>query len=89
MVAIAFFVPFTLMLAVHHFLGLSDALMAAPPPGQPDSFLYNITMVGAFYFGVAGYVFHVLALSKSTPGWIFFKLVLLVVIWAVLIWAMP
>lgn len=88
-VAIVFFVPFSLMLVLHRFLGLSDALMAAPAPGQPDSFLYNIMMVGAFYFGVAGYIFHVLALSRKEPRWVFVKLALLVVIWAMLISAMP
>ena len=88
-VSVASFIPFVLMLALHRFLGLSDALMAAPAPGQPNSFLYNIMMVGAFYFGVAGYIFHVTALSKKTPGWVFLKLALLVVIWAVLISALP
>ena len=48
--AFAFFVPFAAMLTIHRMLGLSDAFMVAPAPGQPHSMLYNLLMILAFYF---------------------------------------
>jgi hypothetical protein len=50
------FVPFLLMLIVHRLLGLSDAFLAAPKPGEPYWPVYNLVMVFAFWFGFMGYV---------------------------------
>jgi len=75
------------MLMAHRMLGLSDAMMVAPTPGQPHSLLYNIIMVLAFYGGVAGYTFHVTAVADRSTLWISGKLLLLVVLWAGFIWA--
>lgn len=87
MFAFAAFVPFAAMLTVHRILGLSDAMMVAPAPGQPHSLLYNMLMVLAFYAGIGGYVLHIaLVADRSTP-WISAKLFLLAVLWAALLWA--
>jgi hypothetical protein len=86
--AFAFFVPFAAMLAVHRMLGLSDALMVAPAPGQPHSMLYNMLMILAFYFGVGGYILHVAVIAERSPIWVVVKCALLVVMWAGIIWAL-
>lgn len=83
--ALAFLLPFALMLAIHRYLGLSDAMMVAPAPGQPHSILYNILMIGTFWFGVGGYLTHVFHIAERTPIWLFIKLALLAVFWAALI----
>ncbi|MCC9607796.1 hypothetical protein LOC68_03295 [Blastopirellula sp. JC732] len=87
--ALAFFLPFALMLAIHRYLGLSDAMMVAPAPGQPHSILYNILMIGTFWFGVGGYLLHVLLIADRTPIWLFIKLALLAASWALLILMVP
>ncbi len=85
--AFAAFVPFATMLTVHRILGLSDAMMVAPAPGQPHSLLYNMLMVLAFYGGVGGYILHVALIADRTTPWISAKLLLLAVAWAGFIWA--
>jgi hypothetical protein len=88
-IALAFFLPLALMLAIHRYLGLSDAMMVAPAPGQPHSILYNILLIGTFWFGVAGYLLHVLLIADRTPIWLFIKIALLAFFWAVLILMVP
>jgi hypothetical protein len=87
MFAFAAFVPFAAMLVAHRILGLSDAMMVAPTPGQPHSLLYNMIMVLVFYGGVAGYILHVTTVADRSALWISGKLLLLVVLWAGFIWA--
>jgi len=88
-IALAFFLPFALMFTIHRYLGLSDAMMVAPVPGQPHSILYNILMIGTFWFGVGGYLLHVLFVADRTPIWLFIKLTLLAAFWAALILMVP
>lgn len=88
-VAFVFLLPFASMLAIHRYLGLSDAMMVAPAPGQPHSILYNMFMIGVFWFGVGGYILHVLIIADRAPNWVFVKLALLAAMWAALILAMP
>jgi len=85
--AFAAFVPFATMLTIHRMLGLSDAMMVAPSPGQPHSLLYNMLMVLAFYGGVGGYILHVALIADRSTPWISGKLLLLVGLWAGFIWA--
>ena len=86
--AFAFFVPFAAMLTTHRALGLSDAMMVAPAPGEPHSMLYNMLMILTFYFGVGGYILHVAVIAERSPIWIVGKCALLVVLWAGMIWAL-
>ncbi len=88
-VAFVFFLPFASMLAIHRYLGLSDAMMVAPTPGQPHSLLYNMLMICAFYIGVGGFILHFVLIAERTPAWVFGKLAVLVALWAALIWALP
>ena len=86
--AFAFFIPFVTMLTIHQILGLSDAMGAAPAPGERHSLLYNMLMVLTFYFGVGGYIFHVACVAERSIGWVIGKLVLLAALWAGMIWAL-
>jgi hypothetical protein len=85
--AFAAFVPFAVMLTVHRMLGLSDAMMVAPAPGQPHSLLYNTLMVLAFAGGVYGYILHAALIADRSTPWIIAKLLLLAGLWVGLIWA--
>ena len=62
------FVPFFTMLAIHAMLGLSDAWMAKPQPGQTFWPVYNMAMVFAFYSGIAGYFAYLLSSGSSKRG---------------------
>ena len=86
--AFTFFLPFAAMLAVHRVLGLSDAMMVAPAPGEPHSMLYNMILVLAFYAGVTGYILHIAVIADRKPIWIVGKCCLLVVLWVGMIWAL-
>ena len=77
------------MLAIHRYIGLSDAMMVAPAPGQPHSLLYNMFLILAFYFGLGGYVLHVVLVAERSPAWIVGKFALLAALWAAMIFAMP
>ena len=74
------------MLSVHRILGLSDAMMVAPAPGEPHSMLFNMLMVLAFYAGVAGCFLHIAVVADRSTIWIVGKCVLLVVMWVGMIW---
>ena len=74
-------VPFGLMLVVHRSLGLSDAALAAPKPGEPYWPLFNFGMILAFYLGVAGYLAHTIWLADRGRVWVVGKCVLLAAAW--------
>lgn len=82
------FLPFAAMLSTHRVLGLSDAMMVAPAPGAPHSMLFNMLMVLAFYAGVVGYILHIAVVADRSPIWIVGKCILLVVLWAGMIWVL-
>ncbi len=85
--AFLFLVPFVAMLTIHRMLGLSDAVGVAPAPGEPDSQIYNLFMIAAFYSGVAGFIWHTLAIADRSRLWIVFvKLVTLGSLWAIVLW---
>ncbi|MGB7324589.1 MAG: hypothetical protein WBD31_06940 [Rubripirellula sp.] len=71
---------------MHRILGLSDAMMVAPAPGEPHSMLFNMLMVLVFYAGVAGYILHIALVADRSPIWIVGKFALLVVMWVGMIW---
>jgi hypothetical protein len=75
------FIPFGLMLIVHRSLGLSDALLAAPNPGQPFWPLFNVAMILALYLGVGGYLAHTLWLSDRGWIWVVVKCLALAIAW--------
>ena len=59
------------MLYFHHLLGLSDAMMSAPKPGETFWPLYNILMIAVFHLGQAGYSAHAFWMfSKSAREWV-------------------
>jgi len=75
-------IPFPCMLAVHEWMGMSDALMAAAEPGERPAQNYNLVMVGVFYAGVAGYVFQTWKLASESRGWLAVKHLVLAAYWA-------
>ena len=75
------FVPFGVMLIVHRALGLSDAFLAAPNPGQPFWPTYNAVMILIFYLGVGGYLAHTFWLYDRGCVWIVIKSVALAISW--------
>ena len=79
------FAPFALMLLVHRLLGLSDAMLGAPLPGNTFWPLYNIAMVVVFYGGVAGYLAHTFWMSDRGWGWVVLKCALLIIGWTAMI----
>jgi hypothetical protein len=78
--AVLFMLPFAFMLGTHSFLGLSDALLAAPEPGERDAQSFNLVMVAAFYLGLFAAVHHLAAPSHRGLPWILSELVLLAVV---------
>ena len=78
-------VPFLVMLAVHRFLGLSDALMVQTPPGEREAHTYNLIMSGVFFVGVAAFAVHAFALARGHKVWLVAKFVALVVYWSLIV----
>jgi hypothetical protein len=87
-IAILAFVPFGLMLIVHRSLGLSDALLAAPKPGEPFWPLFNVAMILVFYLGVGGYLAHAFWLSDRGWTWVAVKCVALAIAWTAMVVAL-
>jgi len=84
--AFLFLVPFVTMLTIHQMLGLSNNLMIGPTPGEPDSQIYNLFMVTAFWGGVFGFIWHVLSTAdRSRRLIVLVKLLALVSLWAILL----
>jgi hypothetical protein len=75
------FAPFALMLVVHRSLGLSDAMLVAPGPGEPFWPLFNVALILVFYLGVAGYLAHTFWLSDRGWLWVAVKCVALAIAW--------
>jgi hypothetical protein len=75
--AFLFFVPFLVMLTIHHCLGLSDALMVRAPPGEREAYDYNLLMVAVFYFGIYAFVGHTIALAPKGRAWVAVKVLAL------------
>jgi len=73
-VGFLFLVPFLVMLAVHRFLGLSDALMIQTPPGEREAHTFNLVMVAVFYLGIAAFVAHAGHLAGRSRLWLYGKL---------------
>jgi hypothetical protein len=84
-VSFLFLVPFLVMLAVHHLLGLSDALMIQTPPGEREARIYNAVMVAVFFAGVAAFTIHAVAFARGQIAWLIAKFVTLVVYWSMIV----
>lgn len=84
-VGFLFLVPFLVMLAVHRFLGLSDALMIQTPPGEREAHTYNLVMIAVFFLGVAAFAVHAFAFARRDGGWLIAKLVMLVAYWSAIL----
>ena len=84
--AFLFLVPFVVMETIHRMLGLSDNINVDPAPGEPDSATYNLFMCAAFWGGVIGFIWHVLAIAdRSRRLMVLVKLLALVSLWAILL----
>ena len=79
-----FMVPFVVMLCVHDALGLSDAFLAGREPHDLDSLSFNLVMMAAFGFGVAGFVIHATSIAQRSKAWLFAKFIILAVSWIVM-----
>ena len=69
-----FMMPFVLMLAVHHLLGLSDALLAADNPGERPAHGYNLLLGLNMNLCPLAAILHLLARSQRAFPWIALKL---------------
>jgi hypothetical protein len=78
--AALFMLPFAFMLVAHSLLGLSDALLAAPEPGERDAQSFNLAMVTAFYLGLIAAAHHIAVPTHRGLPWILPQLVLLVAV---------
>jgi hypothetical protein len=70
-----FLMPFLMMLAVHHRLGLSDALLAADAPGKRPARGYNLLLGINMYISVVFALVHLLDGSQRRIPWITARLV--------------
>jgi hypothetical protein len=77
----AWLVPFLAMLGLHRLLKRSDALLAAPAPGERDAQLYTFTRVLVFNAGIGAHLWHTFATAPRKPGWVAFKLIFLAMGW--------
>lgn len=76
-----FLVPFVVMLCVHDALGLSDAFLAGREQRDLDSLNFNLVMMAAFGFGVAGFVIHASTIAHRSKRWLYAKLTILALGW--------
>jgi len=87
-----FFVPVIVMFVAHEVLGITDEL-GGHRPGRPfptvGELLYNLAMVGAFYFGVCGYIAHAWILQPRGSLWLAVKLFILAIAWYTLLTLAP
>ena len=70
-----FLLPFVLMLAVHHHLGLSDALLAADNPGERPAHGYNLLLGINMNLCLIAAVLHLLKPQRVFP-WIVVRLLI-------------
>ncbi|MCE9547922.1 MAG: hypothetical protein K8T25_20820 [Planctomycetia bacterium] len=78
------FVPFAILFVIHRRLGLSDALLAAPAPGQPFWPVYNLVMGILLYAGLLVYLAHTFWMADQGWFWVVLKCAAFVVCWTVL-----
>ena len=62
----AVLVPFPVLMFLHRYLGLSDALMVQTPPGEREAHVYNWIMVLVAYGGAAAFLLHSLAFGDRS-----------------------
>lgn len=65
-VAVAVLVPLPILMFVHRYLGLSDALMVQTPPGEREAHVYNGIMVLVGYGGAAAFLLHSLVFGERS-----------------------
>lgn len=78
--AALFMLPFALVLGAHWLLGLSDALLAAPEPGERDAQSFNLAMVAAFYLGLFAVAHHLAAPTHRKLPWLLSQFLLIAVV---------
>ena len=85
-VAFPFLVPFVIMLAIHRYLGLSDAVMVRAAPGEREAYLYNALMIAVFYGGVNAFFIHAVWIVPNQRNWVVIaKLAALAVYWVAIL----
>jgi hypothetical protein len=75
--------PFAVMVTIHWWFGLSDAMMVMPEPDARHWPFFNMFMVLSLGFGVIGYLAFSFVLSNQGVIWIFLKLSVLATAYAV------
>lgn len=84
-VAFLFLAPGGLMLILHHWLGLSDALNVTTPPGELEAHLFNWIMAALFLLGVAAFSLHAFSLWSRGWRWVWAKLIFLGLYWSAIL----
>src|SRR5690242_9989277 len=79
------FLPFATLLYIHWRLGMSDAMMVRPRPGQPHSIIFNIALILSFWAGVAGYLAHTFVMLRYGLAWVIAKCVCAGIAWILLL----
>ncbi|MBI1177111.1 hypothetical protein GC207_06685 [bacterium] len=76
-----------MMRAFHWLFGLSDAFLAATPPGEIEAHTFNLIMVLVFFIGITGFIAHAIGLAIQRGGgrWFLGKLVALAVYWILVV----
>jgi len=78
--AVIFVLPFVLMLSVHQWLGLSDALLAADEPGTRPAHGYNLALGVLMTLSPLPVLHHLLVRSQRGLPWIIGKMLILMMI---------
>ena len=77
------------MLALHRYLGLSDAMMVAPAPGERHSLLYNVAMVFTFLTCACLYLMHTVWLAPQNWSVAAIKVIVLAIAWTRVVQVAP
>jgi hypothetical protein len=83
-IGFVFLLPFVVILVVHEFRGMSDALFAGNDPRDDDARLYNLLMLVALFLGSLAFVIYAFALPIVTGRgwrWILPRLIFLAFYW--------
>lgn len=84
-VAFLVLVPGGVMVILHQWLGLSDALNVPTPPGAREAHLFNWILAALFLLGVAAFSLHALSLWSRGWRWVWAKLIFLAVYWSAIL----
>ncbi|SRR6266508_3736037 len=84
-VAFLFLAPASVLLILHHWLGLSDALNMPTPTGERAAHLFNWIMAALYLLGVAAFSLHAFSFWSRCWRWVWAKLIFLGLYWSAIL----